>query len=129
DAVKCPGVRPNIALAASPTATTCPVFWFTATTDGSLTTMPLPRKYTSVLAVPRSMPTSFDTKGKNLLVKNLGIGSQSAKQFVDGFMLYLSGFAIDTFVLTSGKCLFRYHDAQRDAKRSEEHTSELQSRQ
>src|SRR5262245_48035287 len=33
-----------------------------ATTDGSLTTMPLPRTRTSVFAVPRSMPMSRERK-------------------------------------------------------------------
>src|SRR5215470_1234571 len=55
-----PGVRPNISLASLPTASTSPVFLFSATIDGSLTTMPLPRAYTSVLAVPRSMARSLE---------------------------------------------------------------------
>ena len=54
------GVRPSIRRASVPTASTCPVRLLTATTDGSLTTMPRPRTWTSVLAVPRSMPTSAD---------------------------------------------------------------------
>ena len=37
-----PGVRPIIARACSPTATTSPVATFFATTEGSLKTIPLP---------------------------------------------------------------------------------------
>ena len=53
-----PGVRPSISLASLPTASTSPVFLLMATMEGSLTTMPLPLAYTSVLAVPRSMARS-----------------------------------------------------------------------
>ena len=38
-----PGVRPIIRLASTPTATICPVLVFSATTEGSLSTMPRPR--------------------------------------------------------------------------------------
>ena len=38
-----PGVRPIIRLASTPTATTCPLLVFSATTLGSLRTMPRPR--------------------------------------------------------------------------------------
>src|SRR5580704_5868304 len=55
-----PGVRPSISLASLPTASTSPVFLLMATMEGSLTTMPLPRAYTSVLAVPRSMARSLE---------------------------------------------------------------------
>jgi hypothetical protein len=60
-AVMLPGVLPSISLATQPTA--CPflstwlVPFFTATTLGSFSTMPCPRTATSVLQVPRSMPT------------------------------------------------------------------------
>src|ERR1035437_2447811 len=50
-----PRMRPSISFASLPTASTSPVFLLMATIEGSLTTMPLPRAYTSVLAVPRSM--------------------------------------------------------------------------
>src|SRR5437762_4422459 len=53
-----PGVRPSISLASRPTASTSPLFLLIATIEGSLTTMPLPFAYTSVLAVPRSMARS-----------------------------------------------------------------------
>src|SRR5690606_10175771 len=53
-----PGVRPIICRASSPTASTWLVDSSTATTDGSLTTMPLPRMKISTLAVPRSIPIS-----------------------------------------------------------------------
>src|SRR4051812_11934982 len=46
--------------ASFPTATTWPVFSFRVTTDGSLMTMPRPRTYTSVFAVPKSMPMSLE---------------------------------------------------------------------
>src|SRR3954465_9895115 len=55
-----PGVRPSISLASLPTASTSFVFLFTAMIDGSLTTMPLPFAYTSVLAVPRSIARSLE---------------------------------------------------------------------
>ena len=60
-----PGVRPSISLASLPTASTSPVFLFNATIEGSLTTMPLPRAYTSVLAVPRSIARSLENMLKS----------------------------------------------------------------
>src|ERR1044071_126822 len=59
-----PGVRPSISLASLPTASTLLVILLIATMDGSLTTMPRPLAYTSVLAVPRSMARSLE-KGLN----------------------------------------------------------------
>ena len=53
-----PAVRPSISLASRPTATTSPLFLLMATMEGSLTTIPFPRAYTRVLAVPRSMARS-----------------------------------------------------------------------
>src|ERR1700742_1400056 len=53
-----PGVRPIIRLASMPTATIWPLLVLRATTDGSLSTIPRPRTYTSVLAVPRSTAMS-----------------------------------------------------------------------
>src|SRR4051795_7326812 len=56
-----PGVRPIISRASSPTATirlSSP----TATTEGSVMTMPLPLTYTMTFAVPRSIPI-FMTAG------------------------------------------------------------------
>ena len=55
------GVRPIIRLASAPTATGRPSLVLTATTDGSLSTMPSPRTYTRVLAVPRSTAMSRPT--------------------------------------------------------------------
>src|SRR5689334_22929566 len=55
-----PGVRPSISFASLPTASTSLVFLLSATIEGSLTTMPLPRAYTSVLAVLRSMARSLE---------------------------------------------------------------------
>src|SRR4051794_35262517 len=52
------GVRPIIRSASSPTAWTLPVRPSIATTDGSATTTPCPRRQTRVLAVPRSTARS-----------------------------------------------------------------------
>ena len=52
------GVRPIIRLASNPTASGRPVLTLMATTDGSSRTMPCPRTYTRVLAVPRSTAMS-----------------------------------------------------------------------
>src|SRR5438552_1921594 len=60
-----PGVRPSISFASLPTASTSLVFLFIATIEGSLTTMPLPRAYTRVLAVPRSMAKSLEKRLKS----------------------------------------------------------------
>src|SRR5688500_4970668 len=60
-----PGVRPSISLASLPTASTRPLILLIATMDGSLTTMPLPRAYTQVFAVPRSIARSFENSEKN----------------------------------------------------------------
>src|SRR5688572_27500627 len=60
------GVRPIIRFASEPTACTAPVFVSIATTEGSDTTIPRPRTYTSVFAVPRSIATSRDPKPPNL---------------------------------------------------------------
>ena len=54
------GVLPIISFAALPTASTLPSYLSIATTDGSLTTIPFPRTYTSVFAVPKSIPISFE---------------------------------------------------------------------
>src|SRR4029077_1269364 len=55
-----PGVRPSMSLASLPTASTRPFTLLMATMEGSLTTIPLPRAYTQVLAVPRSMARSLE---------------------------------------------------------------------
>jgi hypothetical protein len=57
-----PGVRPSMRLASIPTACTSPLRESTATTDGSDRTMPRPRTYTSVFAVPRSTAMSRPPK-------------------------------------------------------------------
>src|SRR3989338_8593931 len=61
-ATMCAGVLPSMSFACWTTATTCPVFWFIATIDGSLMTMPRPFTYTSVFAVPRSIPMSLEKR-------------------------------------------------------------------
>src|SRR5262245_41719250 len=59
-----PGVLPSISFAVSPTARpsrrTLFVPFLTATTLGSLRTIPFPCTHTSVLAVPRSIPMSIE---------------------------------------------------------------------
>src|SRR5918992_4073323 len=64
-----PGVRPSIRLASIPTAWTSVLRESIATTDGSDSTIPRPRTYTRVLAVPRStamsrppMPVRYEKK-------------------------------------------------------------------
>ena len=52
------GVFPSIIFASIPTLRTSPVSALIATTDGSFITIPLPLTYTSVFAVPRSIPRS-----------------------------------------------------------------------
>jgi hypothetical protein len=65
------GVRPIIRLASEPTARIAPVLVLIATTDGSLRTMPRPRTYTSVFAVPRSTAMSRPMKEKKLSMELL----------------------------------------------------------
>src|SRR3954462_5951311 len=57
-----PGVRPSMRLASMPTAWTSSVRESIATTDGSDSTIPRPRTYTSVFAVPRSTAMSRPPK-------------------------------------------------------------------
>src|ERR671911_1852309 len=66
-----PGVRPSMRLASMPTACTSPVRWSIATTEGSERTMPRPRTYTSVLAVPRS--TAMSRPPKPLIERKMPI--------------------------------------------------------
>ncbi len=67
------GVRPIIRLASAPTATGRPSLTLTATTDGSLRTMPSPRTYTSVLAVPRSTAMSRPMMEENEREHHVGL--------------------------------------------------------
>src|SRR5437763_14311739 len=55
-----PGVRPSMSFASLPPASTRPFTLLIATMEGSFTTIPLPRAYTQVLAVPRSMARSLE---------------------------------------------------------------------
>src|SRR5262245_1347937 len=55
-----PGVRPSMSFASLPTASTRPFTLLIATIEGSLTTIPLPRAYTQVFAVPRSIARSLE---------------------------------------------------------------------
>src|SRR4249920_3522033 len=68
-AMMLPGVRPNIRFASVPTASTRSVFFSTATTEGSLSTIPFPCTYTRVDADPRSMARSFENHPKISLPK------------------------------------------------------------
>src|SRR6187397_1457894 len=72
-----PGVRPSMSLASLPTASTRPFTLLMATIEGSLTTMPLPRAYTQVLAVPRSIARSLE-KSDNIERRLNGGSYQSA---------------------------------------------------
>ncbi len=56
------GVRPTIRFASAPIARTTFVLASIATTDGSLMTIPRSRTWTSVLAVPRSIPMSREKR-------------------------------------------------------------------
>ena len=78
------GVRPTIRFASAPTARTRFVFASIATTDGSLMTIPRSRTWTSVFAVPRSIPMSREkrprkrssmTGGRSFV---LGVGPSAA---------------------------------------------------
>ena len=64
------GVRPTIRLASAPIASMAPVRASFATTDGSLITIPRPRTWTSVFAVPRSTPTSRENSPRNESITN-----------------------------------------------------------
>src|SRR3954463_4845775 len=68
------GVRPIIRWASAPTAWTSPVRWSIATTEGSDNTMPRPRTYTSVFAVPRSTAMSRPPKPLKLSRNPIGAG-------------------------------------------------------
>src|ERR1700729_920318 len=65
-----PGVRPIIRLASTPTATIWPLFVLRATTEGSFSTIPRPRTYTRVFAVPRSTAMSRPRNASALLIRN-----------------------------------------------------------
>ena len=65
------GVLPNILLASFPTAKTSPVILSTATTEGSLKTIPLPFTYTITVAVPKSIPTSCPKPNLNICISSL----------------------------------------------------------
>src|SRR5688572_17975517 len=68
-AMMLPGVRPNILFASVPTASTRSVFFSTATTEGSFSTIPFPCTYTRVDAVPKSIARSFENHPKISLPK------------------------------------------------------------
>ena len=64
----CSGVLPNISFASFPVATILPFLLFIATTDGSFKTIPFPFNVTKILAVPRSIPISFEPQEKNFIL-------------------------------------------------------------
>src|SRR6188474_2217259 len=81
-----PGVRPSISLASLPTASILPVTLLMATIEGSLTTMPLPRAYTHVLAVPRSIARSLlnSEKSERRLKKGVLFFRAAGRVFLAG---------------------------------------------
>src|SRR5271155_1961450 len=88
------GVRPIIRFASAPTANGRPSLMSTATTDGSLSTMPRPRTYTSVLAVPRSTAMSRPRRERRFsaiveaLPRNSGSASARAGDRDDAYTGY-----------------------------------------
>ena len=82
------GVRPTIRFASAPTARTRLVFASIATTDGSLMTMPRSRTWTSVLAVPRSIPMSREEEAEEAIEHGCG---RSFAMLGSGRALRLSG--------------------------------------
>src|SRR3989344_1943293 len=81
------GALPIMALASLPTATTLFSGTATATTDGSLSTIPRPGTYTSVFAVPRSIPSFFTKIGILILVVNaLNLCPQARKLIFNVFI-------------------------------------------
>src|SRR4029453_1407983 len=85
-----PGGRPSISFASRPTASTRPLILLIATIEGSLTTMPFPRAYTQVLAVPRSMARSLENsekrepRGNQLLLGHMNPVLAGRLHFVHG---------------------------------------------
>ena len=74
------GVRPIMRLASMPTARGRPSRTLTATTDGSFSTMPRPRTYTTVLAVPRSTAMSRPMIEERTFSDIAGIASASYRR-------------------------------------------------
>src|SRR3989338_4340556 len=66
-----PGVRPIISFASFPTARILLSATETATTDGSLSTIPLPGTKTRTVVVPRSMPSFGENENDIYLVRAL----------------------------------------------------------
>src|SRR5262249_15701608 len=87
-----PGVRPSISFASLPTASTSPVFLLIATMEGSLTTMPLPLAYTSVLAVPRSIARSDEKRLKRERKFLYGDSLQGRTPAVKESVVHLQGY-------------------------------------
>src|SRR5947207_14039979 len=73
-----PGVRPIIRLASTPTATIWPLLVLSATTEGSFSTIPRPRTYTRVFAVPRSTAMSRPRIASALLITDRTFQDDSA---------------------------------------------------
>ena len=71
------GARPTMALAAAPMRKGSRVRFSIATQEGSLITMPLPFTFTSVLAVPKSIPISRENS-PNSQLKGLNANSYSS---------------------------------------------------
>src|ERR1700722_801996 len=77
-----PGVRPIIRFASTPTATICPLLVLSATTLGSFKTMPRPRTYTRVFAVPRSTAMSRPRNVIALLIGNGHLPIRNAREIL-----------------------------------------------
>ena len=62
------GVLPSISFASYPVARISLVFISNATTEGSFKIIPFPFRVTSILAVPKSIPISFEPNPKNFIL-------------------------------------------------------------
>ena len=77
------GVRPTMRLASAPMASTRLVLASMATTDGSLMTIPRSRTWTSVLAVPRSIPMSREkrpSRRSNMAERTSSVGGRAGRR-------------------------------------------------
>src|SRR3989338_438284 len=83
-AIMFPGVRPTISFASFPTARILLFDCETATTDGSLSTIPFPGTKTRTVVVPRSIPSFGENENAIFasggIVRQSGYGVQRAPQ-------------------------------------------------
>ena len=97
------GVRPIIRLASAPTARGRPSRTLTATTDGSLRTIPRPRTYTTVFAVPRSTAMSRPMNEENRLSD---MRCDSGRVVGRSYMTYVLGGNVDPRPGRGTGCVF-----------------------